>query len=294
MIVKTADEATIRPFLEKLYVPPKISHKDQNGKVLVIGGSNLFHSASIWAAEVASHFADMVFYSSVDENNQILHETKKKFHNGIVVKRIDIEHYINEADSILIGPGMVRKEGQGPRTKGKNLEDILNFEDEGDTTYYLTKYILEKYPKKRFVLDAGALQMMEPAWLLGLKTLPILTPHKGEFTGLFGEGADPAASAKKYHSVIVLKTIQDIVTDGTKKITVEGGNQGLTKGGTGDILAGLVTALYAKSDPITASVVASYLLKKSADSLYLTKGYWYNIDDIIEEIPKVLKRLTIV
>ena len=52
----------------------------------------------------------MVFYSSVPENNQIVHELKKEFRNGIIVARNDIESYIDEADCILIGPGMERTE----------------------------------------------------------------------------------------------------------------------------------------------------------------------------------------
>ena len=52
----------------------------------------------------------MVFYSSVAENNAIIHELKKEFRNGIIVQRSDIESYIEEAEAILIGPGMMRTE----------------------------------------------------------------------------------------------------------------------------------------------------------------------------------------
>src|SRR6266700_278344 len=94
--------------LKKLYVPPPDSHKGQNGKLMVIGGSHLFHAASLWALNIASKVVDMVFYSSVPENNQIVHELKKEFRNGIVVPRWEIESYIEEADAVVIGPGMLR------------------------------------------------------------------------------------------------------------------------------------------------------------------------------------------
>ena len=55
--------------LKTLYVPPPDSHKGQNGKLLVIGGSHLFHAASLWALTVASRIVDLVHYSSVPENN---------------------------------------------------------------------------------------------------------------------------------------------------------------------------------------------------------------------------------
>ena len=51
--------------LKKLYRPAQDSHKGQNGKLLLIGGSKLFHAASLWPLTVASRVCDMVFYASV-------------------------------------------------------------------------------------------------------------------------------------------------------------------------------------------------------------------------------------
>ena len=293
-VINTSEIEGIKPFLKKLSIPTRDSHKGQNGKILVIGGSSLFHSASIWAAEIASYIVDMVFYSSVEENNEIVREAKTKFHNGIVVRQVDIEHYIEEADSILIGPGMMRSVGPLKPTEDYNLKDLgelSQIEHEGVQTYYLTKYILKKYPKKKFVLDAGALQMMKPDWLLKLSQHAILTPHKEEFVKLFGKDSIEDC-AKKYHCTILNKGKDDVIANNAQIFTVQGGNQGLTKGGTGDLLAGLAAALYAKNDSMTAAILASFLLKKSADRLQLTKGYWYNVTDLIDEIPKMLTEIS--
>ena len=94
--------------LKKLYLPARDSHKGQNGKLLIIGGSKLFHAASLWSFTVASRIVDMVYYASVPENNQIVQKAKEEFRNGIVVQREELEGYVYEADCILIGPGMVR------------------------------------------------------------------------------------------------------------------------------------------------------------------------------------------
>ena len=52
------------PYLLKtLYKPHSDSHKGENGKVMIIGGSKLFHAASLWPLEIASKIVDMVFYS---------------------------------------------------------------------------------------------------------------------------------------------------------------------------------------------------------------------------------------
>ncbi|OGK08392.1 NAD(P)H-hydrate dehydratase [Candidatus Roizmanbacteria bacterium RIFCSPHIGHO2_01_FULL_35_10] len=301
MIIKTSDINSIKPFLKKLTLPKPNSHKGQNGKILIIGGSTLFHSASIWAAEIASHFADMVHYSSTEENNEVFLTLKKKFRNGIIVSNKNILDYVEEDDVILMGPGMVRGKIKNYELRIKNFSDILKIKDEAEYTYQLAKYLLTNYPNKKFVLDAGALQMMDPKWLTGLKTKAIITPHQGECAKLFGESVVKYSvkqkveavqrQAKKYNCVILLKAVDDFISDGEKTFVIKGGNAGLTKGGTGDVLAGLSASFYAKNKPVESCVFASLILKKTAERLFLQKGYWYNITNIIDTIPQVLKNL---
>ena len=97
--------------------------------------------------------------------------------------------------------------------------------------------------------------------------------------------------AKKYKVIILLKAITDIISDGNEIYLVEGGNAGLTKGGTGDILAGLTTALSANNSALISAVSASILLKKTGEKLFRSKGYWYNVGNIVETIPEVLYKL---
>ncbi len=195
----------IEPYLKNLYKPSLDSHKGQNGKLLIIGGSHLFHAASLWALKIASRMVDMVFYSSVPENNEIVQRAKDEFRDGIVVRRDDLDHYMKEADCILIGPGMNRTEKskikyQKSKIQIKNkkeqeksltieqlnngtmsLSEINQLQDEGELTHEITRFILEHYPNKKFVLDAGALQELDLKWLENLTEIPILTPHKEEF-----------------------------------------------------------------------------------------------------------------
>lgn len=302
MELLTSDISTIAPFIKKLRVPEKNSHKGQNGRTLVIGGSSLFHASSIWAAEVASHFVDIVHFASTEENNKILFETKKKFHNGIIIARANVLDYAKEDDSILIGPGMVRNEKvMSDELRITNFSEVLAISDEAVFTQQITKYLLEYYPDKRFVLDAGALQMMKPEWLKHLKVPALITPHQLEFERLFSIAMkdhslkDKAEIVKKtareFRCVILLKAVDDIISDGNAIYIVRGGNQGLTKGGTGDILAGLSVGLYSKNDAIDSAVLASYLLKKTADNLLSESGYWYNNDNLIDAIAKTLASL---
>lgn len=283
MTIKSADTNEVKDFFKKLYLPKPDSHKGQNGKLLLIGGSSLFHAASIWGALVASRFADMVHYASTEENNEIITSLKKKFLNGIVISQSAISLYAKEDDVLLIGLGMMR---EGP---------------EGEYTKKLVDSLVHEFPDKRFVFDAGALQTMDPSLLLQLKTKAIVTPHQKEFEMLFKQKIDNLSiekkqkmvqeTAKKYNCIILLKAIVDIVSDGNETIVIEGGNPGLTKGGTGDVLASLTASFYLKNGALDSAVLASILLKRAADSLLLTHRYWYNIDDLITQIPQELSLL---
>ncbi len=289
-----------KELLQKLYQPPADSHKGQNGKVLIIGGSTLFHSASIWAAEAASHFNDMVHYSSTEENNEIVKTLKTLFRNGIVVSQSDIPGYIEEDDAVLMGPGMVRSEDPAAAVP-ESWEKVLEEHNEAVRTRYIVHYVIQNFPQKRFVFDAGALQMMDADWLKELQQPAIITPHQNEFQRLFGVNIHDMELeqklkivkhyAKEYNCVILLKAITDIISDGELVYTVEGGNPGLTKGGTGDVLAGTTVSLYAKNEPVLSAVTASILIKKTAEELAKTKGTWYNVGDIIDKMPEVLKQL---
>ncbi len=273
--------------LKKLYKPPSGSHKGQNGKLLIIGGSKLFHASSLWSLKVASRIVDMVFYSSVPENNLIVQKTKEEFRDGIIVKREQIDSYINEADCVLIGPGLPRKEGL---QKG-----------EGDTKT-LTERLLKEYSKKRWVIDGGGLQVMD------LEFIPesaILTPHGGEFESLKSKFRNQnskvkfkskkleqiAEFSKEYNCVALVKGEEDIVCSPSSCVKIQGGNAGMTKGGTGDVLAGFVAALYCKNDAFLSACAGSYINKKAGESLYERVGYYFNTSDLVDEIPKVMKEL---
>ena len=261
--------------LKQLYVPPPSSHKGQNGKVLVIGGSHLFHSSSFLALEIASKIVDMVYFSSTPMNNEIVKKLKTKFTNGIIVPRDKIYEYIEEADSVLIGPGL-------PRPDGEEVGD--------DSTKILTEKLLSKFPQKKWVIDGGSLQVIEPQIL---PITAIVTPNKKEFKMLFDLDPTPekvSEMAKKYEITILLKGPSDIVCSLEKCVAIEGGNAGMTKGGTGDVLAGLVAALYAKNDAFISAACASFINKKAGESLFEKVGLYFNASDLVNEIPSIMKK----
>lgn len=251
--------------LHQLYRPEPDSHKGQNGKLLIIGGSQLFHAASKWSLDVASKIVDMVFYSSVPSNNQLINEAKQNFWNGIVVSRSHLVSYIEEADAILIGPGM----------------------DRSLYTSWLVNKLLRRYKAKKWVIDAGALQMVNTKLL---NSNHIITPHHQEMTLLQNKNATLNEVNYQADCYCLLKGQKDKIFRPRERVPVEiaGGNAGMTKGGTGDVLAGLVAAFYCKNDALTSALVASYINKKAGDSLYQQQGNYFNSSDLVEAIPAVL------
>jgi NAD(P)H-hydrate repair Nnr-like enzyme with NAD(P)H-hydrate dehydratase domain len=99
--------------------------------------------------------------------------------------------------------------------------------------------------------------------------------------------------AKKYNCIVLLKGNIDIVSNGKEMRTIEGGNAGMTKGGTGDVLAGLIAALACKSNPYLATIAGSFINKKAGDTLYSKVGPFFNATDLAYQIPLTMKELLI-
>ena len=120
----------------------------------------------------------------------------------------------------------------------------------------------------------------------------IITPHTREFETLFKLRVKVdlvSQQAKKYNCTIVLKGESDIICSPDNCVTISGGNAGMTKGGTGDVLAGVAVGLYAKNDAWLSACAASFFNKRASERLFKTTGYWYNTSDLVDALPVVMK-----
>jgi NAD(P)H-hydrate epimerase len=126
------------------------------------------------------------------------------------------------------------------------------------------------------VIDADGLNCLalNPAWLVQLPPYSILTPHPKEFDRLFGAHdndfariASARQKAKEYNIVIVLKGHHTFIAvpEGPCYFNSTG-NSGMAKGGSGDVLTGILTALLAQGYlPINAAVLGVYLHGRAGD-----------------------------
>lgn len=259
----------------KLFKP---EGESKNGIITVIGGSELFHGAPLLSLTTASRIVDMVFFSSPEKSvGEAAARVKSKLFSFIWVPWDEVGEYIEKSDAILIGPGLMRY-----RKKESSVDDEASRE-----TRRITKDFLAKYPHKKWVIDAGSLQVMEADWI---PAGAILTPNKKEYLKLFGE-MPPEEASRQFGCTIILKGVTDTVCSQGACIRVEGGNAGMAKGGTGDTLAGLAVSLFAKNEALLAASCASYIAKKSGDELFGRMGTNFNADDLAKMVPEVLGKL---
>ena len=220
------------------------TNKGTFGKILIIGGSNEMRGAVAFAAKAAlAGGAGLVYIATTqkvwntvsklvpDSVAILLGENEK---GGISVNNKTIlKKAIEQADSIVIGPGM-----------GNN-----------DDTYQIVKYIIENSDDRPTILDADALNVFAADKGRKINTDGkniIVTPHPGEMARLVGTDIkevqkDRIGVAKKFakdnNVVTVLKGAGTVVAASNGKCYVNStGNAGMAVAGMGDVLAGLCGA----------------------------------------------------
>lgn len=253
--------------LKSVKKPEAKSHKGQNGRILVIAGSEKYHGALLLALQTTSRIVDMVYVHSSDNNLPLIEQLKSELSTFISIGKNSLKETIDIVDSILIGPGL----------------------PENGETIALVHDILHDYPEKHIVVDATALWHVKPDCL---HTNAIVTPHSREFENVFEcePNADNAlAMAKKYGCTVVLKGKSDFVSNGDDLWENTTGNVGMTKGGTGDVVAGTIAALAATNDPLVSAQAGIYLTGLAGDRLYERVGTFYNTEDVITEFGRVWK-----
>jgi hydroxyethylthiazole kinase-like uncharacterized protein yjeF len=262
----------------------KASHKGQNGKVLVVGGSNEYSGAPALAA--LSALRSGVDISVIACPNSVASPIRS-YSPDLLVKSLS-DNYVNfddtskilelskNADSMVMGCGIGLKE-----ETGLALNEMI-----------------EKI-QKPVVIDADALKILDSDLISEYKNEIVLTPHKREFKALFGINV-PEDLAKKidvvleyskeFNCTLVLKGDIDIISNGESVKLNSTGNSGMTVGGTGDILAGIIGGLMAQGhDAYESSYLGSFINGAAGDIAKNEYGYNFLASDILKYIPLVFK-----
>lgn len=222
----------------------RTSHKWSAGAVLVVGGSNGIVGASVFAGRSALNFgAGSVVVAS--PNAAVVHQIAPQLPTFALD---EAEKRLERFDVVIAGPGLAESDAPG----------VLP--------------ILEK--AKRVVLDAGGLsdELLRAAREDGGEV--IVTPHQGEFQRLTGRGGGSysmRAFARERGITVLLKGNPTQISDGDVPILVTSGGPELASIGTGDVLAGMIGALWARGlSPLGAAVSGAYWHGRAGEDLLRT------------------------
>jgi NAD(P)H-hydrate epimerase len=188
------------------------------------------------------------------------------------------EESIKGANAAAIGMGM-----------GANA-DTLNF----------VKFLLNK--DITLLIDADGLNVLEgnTDLLIDHKARLILTPHPKEFSRLTGYTVNQILSdpinlakhyAKEWNSVILLKGSATVITDGERVMIVDRGAPSMAKGGSGDVLSGVIAGIAARGiPPFEAAYSGAYLAGAAGELASRDKGN-YSADpmDTAEALYRIIK-----
>lgn len=246
-----------RTFHELLtYLPARSrnAHKGKFGHVLIVGGNTGMGGAAIIAAEAAARSgAGLVSLATRPEHvNAMLARQPEVMAHGVVSGQ-ELDPLLESPDVIVIGPGL----GQTPWSE-QMLQKVLA-------------------TNKPVVIDADALNLLSNARLMP-KTLRdnwVLTPHPGEAARLLAItnneiNQDRFAAVerlqKQLGGTVVLKGAGSLIRTQTQTSLCSYGNPGMSSGGMGDLLSGIIGGLLAQKLPAYHAVpLAVALHAKAAD-----------------------------
>ncbi|MBN1370307.1 MAG: NAD(P)H-hydrate dehydratase, partial [Dehalococcoidaceae bacterium] len=295
-LVETQAETIERSWaMAKLPERPRYAHKSTFGKVLMVAGSKNYTGAAFLAAAAAMRTGAGLVTLAVPESLQpaISSRLAEATFLPLPENRTGITHRAAELITaslrdytvLLIGCGL----GQSPEAE-KLVRDLLL-----DTGLNLPPT----------VIDADALTILArmPGWPEKLSSNAILTPHPGEMGRLCGLTAAEVQSdrlniatraAREWGTVVVLKGAYTVIASPEGKTRVNPfSSPALASAGTGDVLAGIISALMAQGlDTFEAASLGVFL---HAGAGGLAAGEIGDAGalagDLLELIPRVIKNL---
>tara|TARA_B110000014_G_scaffold239166_1_gene206374 strand:+ start:62 stop:928 length:867 start_codon:yes stop_codon:yes gene_type:complete len=271
----------------KKFIPTRkrSSRKGDNGKVLVVGGSYMYHGAPILSSLAALRTGTDLVYTAVPKNN--VQSTRAISPDLIVIPLADSKLTRGSVNKLL---GQIPKDLDSATIgMGLAIQDV-------EALKILVKSLLDR--DVRLSLDASALVKSILPIIKGKNV--IVTPHSGEFYRLFGEEIPHEKKiqvnfiekiAKKYSVIILLKGQTDIISDGTKTFqNSKTDSCAMTVGGTGDVLSGIIAGLLSRNrNPLESSATAAYLNGLAGKFVQNKIGIHMVATDLIDALPYVSK-----
>jgi NAD(P)H-hydrate epimerase len=270
----------------KKFIPARKSdsRKGENGIVLVVGGSYIYHGAPILSSIAALRCGTDLVYTSVPKIN--VSATRSISPNLIVIPLVDQKLTRGAVNKLL---------GAIPRNLDSATIGMGLAVQEKNALLLLVKSLLDR--DVRLSLDASAL-VPEILPLLSDKNV-VVTPHAGEFKRLFGELPPNSKkerislvekNAKDNGVTVLLKGSTDVISNGKKTFLYTKKIPAMTVGGTGDVLSGLTAGMLAKNrNPLESAATATFINGLAGMTVQKKLGLHMTSMDLLDEIPNVMK-----
>ncbi|MEX0567820.1 MAG: NAD(P)H-hydrate dehydratase [Candidatus Njordarchaeota archaeon] len=264
------------------------SHKGNFGRILIVGGSDRYTGAPALSALSALRTgADLAIIFAPSKISQTLRSFSPNLivweYEGDVFNEKAVPILVelvknNKFDVLIIGPGI-----------GSAKETI-------DAVHMALRELSGQIP---IIIDADAFKSLSKYGIP--RGDIIITPHAGEFKLIFGctpssdikeRGNLVREYAKKHGITILLKGHIDVISNGTHVKFNRTGNPGMTVGGTGDVLTGIVAAIRSvNNDSFRSASIGAFLCGFAGDLAYKNYGYELVATDVVNSIPEALKYL---
>ena len=242
----------------KIKVPKRDenSHKGDFGRLLVVGGSEGMGGAAILSSEAALYCgAGLINLQTHNTNIQASLERNPE----VMCSGIGSDLSMQKIDTLLFGPGL--KNDKWAYNIFQNCIKTANF--------------------KNVILDAGVLNFFEDFYekeCCKFENL-VLTPHPGEAGALLNISVEEVQKdrvssikniAKKYNAHVILKGNGTLIASNDRDgifICSEGGPE-LASGGTGDVLAGILSSLITQGMGILDSCILAVAVHSRAGKIF--------------------------
>jgi len=260
------------------------SRKGDNGIVLVIGGSYIYHGAPILSSLAALRCGTDLVYTSVPKIN--VTPTRAISPNLIVIPLVDQKLTLGAVKKLV---------GALPRNLHSATIGMGLAIQEKNSLLHLVESLLNR--DVRLSLDASAL-IPEVLPLLANKNV-VVTPHAGEFKRLFGDVPSDSKNERiqlvEKHALdngvtILLKGPTDIISNGNTTYLCEKNTPAMTVGGTGDVLSGLVAGLLSNNrNSLESAAAAAFICGLTGKQVQEKLGLHMTSMDLIDAIPSIMK-----
>lgn len=273
-----------KPFIQQLVRQPKrFDHKGSNGHALLVAGAAVKYGAAVMSVKAALRSGVGLLTAHVPAHAEYILQTTCP--EAMLSMDINTDMVTNiplssKYTAIGVGPGIGTDE----------------------VTFKAVYSLLSSTPEK-LVLDADAINILSlhPECLSLLPTNTILTPHVKEFERLVGPCKNSFERHQrqrdfslKYQVYVILKgAFSCLSTPEGKMFFNSTGNPGMAKGGSGDVLTGVITALLAQQyNSQTAALIGMYVHGLAGDIAADQLGtVSMNASDTIEHLPEAFKSL---